>query len=131
MNPENPKTRDSSHKIPISLCPPSLRLAIARVMKIGGEKPGRWYWSWRDEPISFTQYMDAHDRHMAAYFDGEDNDPEMSELAGQPISHLDAAASSLAIIIDAREAGTLIDDRPKVKGGSATMLKRYQVKKID
>lgn len=122
----NPKTRDSSHKVPLSLCPPAVRVAIARVLKIGGEKPGRWHWNWRDEPIKASQYIDAIHRHLSLFESGEDLDQEMTELAGAPIHHLDAAASSLAILIDAREAGTLIDDRPKKGEGAAEMLKRFQ-----
>jgi hypothetical protein len=122
----NPKTRDSSHKVPLSLCPPAVRFAIARVLKIGGEKPGRWHWNWRDEHVKATQYIDAIHRHIALFESGEDLDEEMTELAGTPIHHLDAAASSLAILIDAREAGTLIDDRPKKGAGAAEMLKRFQ-----
>lgn len=122
----NPKTRDSSHKVPLSLCPPAVRVAIARVLKIGGEKPGRWHWNWREQPVNATQYIDAIQRHLALFESGEDLDDEMTELAGAPIHHLDAAASSLAILIDAREAGTLVDDRPKKGGGAAEMLKRFQ-----
>lgn len=126
----NPKTRDSSHKVPLSLVPPAVRVAIARVLKIGGEKPGRWHWNWRDEPVKLSQYLDAIHRHLAQFESGQDNDEEMSELAGSPINHLDAAISSLAILIDAREAGVLVDDRPtKGQGGAAKMLKRFQVKK--
>lgn len=122
----NPKTRDSSHKVPLSLCPPAVRVAIARVLKIGGEKPGRWHWNWRDQPVKMTQYIDAIHRHLSLFESGEDLDEEMTEAAGAPIHHLDAAASSLAILIDAREAGTLIDDRPKNGSGAAEMLKRFQ-----
>lgn len=125
---DNPKQRDGSHKMPLSLCPPSVRVALARVFKIGGEKPGRTHYNWRDEPIRFTQYIDAVHRHLCAYESGEDNDPEMSEMAGSPVSHIDAAMSSLAILVDARESGTLIDDRPRVKGGAAEFLRRVTKK---
>ncbi len=125
----NPKSRDSSHKIPLSLCPASVRIAIARVFKLGGEKPGRYHWNWREEPISVTQYIDAIHRHLARFEDGEEFDEEMSEQAGQPVAHLDIIASNIAMMIDAREAGTLVNDLPKVKGGAPAFLKRIMGKK--
>ncbi len=125
----NPKSRDSSHKIPLSLCPASVRIAIARVFKLGGEKPGRYHWNWREEPISVTQYIDAIHRHLARFEDGEEFDEEMSEQAGQPVAHLDIIASNTAMLIDAREAGTLVNDLPKVKGGAPAFLKRIMGKK--
>lgn len=144
---DNPKARAAVKKVPLSLCPASVRIAIARVFQIGGTKPGRWHFNWRDEPVTLRQYLDAPYRHLAAWEDGEEWDEDMTRLLCQEcgyefvdmescpeefkVSHLHAALSSLAILVDAQETGNgkLIDDRPKVKGGAAKMLKRFMVKK--
>lgn len=132
----NPKAHDSSHKIPLDLCPGSAIVAIASVIAQGHKKPGREIYNWREKPISYRQYHAAVLRHLAKYLDGEEHDTELSELTkcdesgniiegaeGYKISHLDAAISSMAILIDARECGTLLDDRPG-KGGAAKYLNR-------
>ena len=118
----SPKSLDSSHKVPLTLCPSSAIIAIALVIAQGHKKPGRTIYNWRTQPISFCSYMDAVQRHLLKSLDGEDFDDELSELAGVPIRHDWAAMSGLAIIEDARQAGTLVDDRP-VKGGAAKFLK--------
>lgn len=128
----SPKTRDSSHKVPVNLCPASAIIAIALVIAQGHKKPGRTIYNWRSQPISYMMYEAAVERHLLKYRDGEEIDQELSELASDgvkdtsgnwlvPIKHTWAAMSNLAIIEDARQSGTLIDDRP-IKGGAANLL---------
>lgn len=117
----SPKTLDSSHKIPVNLCPSSAIIAIALVIAQGHKKPGRTIYNWRSQPISYMEYMAAVQRHQMKSIDGEDFDKELSDLAGVPVRHDWAAMSGMAIIEDARQAGTLIDDRP-LKGGAAKFL---------
>jgi hypothetical protein len=120
----NPKERDSSHKVPVHLFPPAAIVAGAHVIAQGHKKPGRSIYNWRQKPIRFTDYYAAITRHLMKSLDGEETDAELTELAGSPISHIDAALASLAIMIDARESGTLIDDRPKSNGATAKLLER-------
>ncbi len=117
----SPKSLDSSHKVPVTLCPASAIIAIALVIAQGHKKPGRTIYNWRKQPISLMGYMDAVERHLLKSRDGEDFDKELSDLAGVPIRHDWAAMSGLAIIEDARQAGTLNDDRP-TKGGASEFL---------
>ncbi len=142
----SPKTRDSSHKVPVNLCPASAIIAIALVIAQGHKKPGRTIYNWRspENKISYMDYHGAAQRHLLRSIDGHDFDTELSELAsggeqdsygnwtkrGQrdangefvvPVRHDWAAMSCLAIIEDARQAGTLVDDRP-VKGGAEKFL---------
>jgi hypothetical protein len=128
----SPKTRDSSHKVPVNLCPASAIIAIALVIAQGHRKPGRTIYNWRTQPISYMDYLGATHRHLLKSQDGSDYDEELSQLASDDrkndqgewvvqIRHDWAAMSCLAIIEDARQAGTLVDDRP-VKGGAEKFL---------
>jgi hypothetical protein len=57
-------------------------------------------------------YYDAAMRHLMAYFDGQDLDPE----SGLPhLAHVMACAS---ILIDAKKNETLNDNRPKNETGN-------------
>lgn len=124
----SPKTLDSSHKVPLTLCPQSAIIAIALVIAQGHKKPGREIYNWRHLPIKYMEYISAIQRHQARAIDGEDFDEELTQLAGVPIRHDWAAMSSYAIIEDARQCGMLIDDRP-IKGGAAKFLKEVTVNK--
>lgn len=126
----SPKTLDSSHKIPVNLCPASAIIAIALVIAQGHKKPGRTIYNWRDknQKISYMDYHAAALRHLLKSIDGSDFDQELSELAGVSVRHDWAAMSCLAILEDARQAGTLVDDRP-TKGGAEEFLDNLTVKK--
>jgi hypothetical protein len=124
----SPKSLDSSHKIPVNLCPASAIIAIAMVISLGHKKPGRSIYNWRTQPISLSEYLAAALRHLLKSNDGSNFDPELTKLAGVNIRHDWAAMSCLAIIEDARQAGTLVDDRP-VKGGAEEFLESLMVKK--
>ena len=50
-------------------------------------------------------YVDACKRHLDAWFEGEECDPD------DGVPHLAAALSCIAIIVDAKAAGKLNDDR--------------------
>jgi hypothetical protein len=69
----------------------------------GAAKYGRM--NWRATPVRASIYVDAAKRHINAWLDGEDLDPD----SGLP--HLGHAIACIAILIDAEAAGTLIDDR--------------------
>ncbi len=124
----SPKSLDSSHKIPVNLCPASAIIAISLVIAQGHKKPGRTIYNWRTQKISYSEYLGACLRHLLKSNDGSDHDKELSDLAGVPVRHDWAAMSCLAIIEDARQAGTLVDDRP-VKGGAEEFLESLMVKK--
>lgn len=55
-------------------------------------------------------YVDAAQRHLTAWFEGEENDPD------DGVPHLAAALACIAIIIDAKAAGKLNDDRAMAGG---------------
>lgn len=55
-------------------------------------------------------YYDAARRHLAAWFEGEEFDPD------DGVPHLGAALACIAILVDSDAAGKLTDDR-MVMGG--------------
>jgi hypothetical protein len=81
----------------------------AKALDAGNRKPGRGAWNWRRARISGRDMAGAALRHIAAWLDGEDIDAD--SLA----HHLGAARARLGIILDARRAGTLDDDRVAIR----------------
>ncbi len=113
-NAGNPKDRASRHKPRLSLVPASVIIRLAVAFGEGADKYG--VYNWREEPVEALVYCDAALRHLLAYIDGEDIDPESGK------HHLDGAGASIAILTDARECNTLIDNRPK-KGVAADLIR--------
>jgi hypothetical protein len=110
--PDNPKDLVGAKKAPLFLVPPALVIETAPAMANGAAKYGPY--NWRDYPVKMSVYIEAALRHLLALMDGEDNAPDSG------IRHDAHAAACLAIIMDARGSGTLIDDR--AKPGPASML---------
>lgn len=106
--PTNPKDAVGSDKIPMHLWPETASALGALGMLDGMLKYGRS--NFRAIGIRASIYVDATRRHLAAWFEGEDIDPD----SGLP--HLAHALACLAIIVDAQAAGKLNDDR-MVEGG--------------
>lgn len=100
----NPKDIAARGKCPLWLVPPVAEHIEARVLELGARKYGAW--NWRDQPIQLSTYLSAIKRHLAAYIDGETQDPESG------LNHLAHVRATCGIILDAQMKGTLIDDRP-------------------
>jgi hypothetical protein len=125
----NPKTLTGKRKLPmLSVIPPTAIIYLGMAMKYGaydapkvdGTK-GYGPYNWRDQPIEFMVYVDACLRHLLRLVDGHDVDPD----SGKP--ELAHAMATLAILADAIENKTVIDDRPKVKRGVAANLLAREV----
>ena len=112
----NPKTRYGQAKPSIGLIPGTALLHIADAFADGAKKYGPA--NWRNDPVSTSTYINAAYRHILAYFDGRQTSAEDSGS-----HHLGHAAACLAIIMDAEEQGTLVDDRP-TGGKSPEVIKR-------
>lgn len=108
VNGDNPKQAMGDKKIPLHLVPGSAEIAIANGLGEGADKYGSW--NWRDQPIQLMTYYGSMKRHMAAWVEGEEVDPD-----GDGKTHLEGAIASIVIILDALSCGTYIDDRPNVK----------------
>jgi hypothetical protein len=105
-NPNDPKGAAGALKTPLSLIPPIAMEKVALVHKLGSEKYGAF--NWRKTGVCATTYVNAIMRHLNAWRDGEDLDPESG------ISHLAHIACSCNILLDADYCNTLQDDRNKI-----------------
>lgn len=115
------KDTQGSFKAPLHVVPPSLVIKASGPLSQGAAKYGSF--NWRTKPVRLSGHLEAVHRHLAAYYDGE----EAASDSGY--SHLDHAVAGLAVILDAQECGTLIDDRPP-KGPAAKILKDKELFKI-
>ena len=102
---DNPKTVYGEAKPKLSDTPTIGIRELGRVHSMGAEKYGRF--NWREHTVSASVYYDAAWRHLSAWFDGEDTDPE----SGLP--HLAHVMACVNIVMDAEAHGKLNDNRPK------------------
>lgn len=100
-----------------SVMPRWVMLQVGRVMSVGAAKYGAF--NYRESSISASTYQDAIERHLALWFDGEDNDDETG------VSHLASVIASCALLMDAQATGKLDDDRQK------TGIVREQLKSLE
>lgn len=110
----NPKDLLGIKKAPLRLVPPALMIYTSIAMAVGGHKYGPY--NWRKKKVLYTVYLEAALRHIADAIDGENED---EESGGPPESHI---AACMAIILDARVTGNLIDDRPPKGAAKAALL---------
>lgn len=100
----NPKDAIGDKKVPLWLCSPIAKAAWAVAQFVGMVKYGAW--NWRSAGIRSSIYLSAMQRHLDAYMSGEEVDPV------DQTPHLGHIMACAAIIIDAKAAGKLMDDRP-------------------
>lgn len=86
--------------------PLALLVACCEALDEGKKKYGPM--SWRNSGESAGKLCGAIQRHIAAYYWGEETDPESATNK----RHLAGAAASLAILLDCIASGCLRDDRP-------------------
>lgn len=113
----NPKDRLGSAKVDLSLLPPAGVIHAAHAMMDGAVKYGPY--NWRQKKVRARVYIAAARRHLDSYLDGEET------AADSDVHHLGHAIACCAIILDAMESGTLVDDRP-LPGSAARLLARLE-----
>lgn len=113
----NPKDLIGIKKVRLSLVPPSSIVYQALAMEDGAKKYGPY--NWRLNKVQASIYVDAAMRHLTSWFDGEDN----AEDSQKP--HLAHALACLGILVDAKETGNLVDDRPKA-GSTSALIERFK-----
>ena len=116
MKPSNPKDAIGSDKVPMHLWPKTASVAGAMALLDGALKYGRS--NWRAVGIRASVYYDAIDRHMSAWFEGEDIDPDSG------LHHMAHVLAGAAIIVDAIAAGKFRDDR-MIQGGYRKIIDGY------
>lgn len=100
----NPKDAIASTKVPLWLLSPIAKAAWALAQFAGMAKYGAW--NWRISGVRTSVYLSAMERHMDAYKSGEEFDPV------DGTHHLGNIMACCAILLDAKAAGKLNDDRP-------------------
>jgi len=105
LNNTDPKQAAGSKKTPLGLIPAPAMEEIANVLKLGASKYGEY--NWRKTVVSTNTYVHAILRHLNAWRDGEDLDPESAR------SHIAHIAAGCCILLDAKACNTLHDNRHK------------------
>ena len=113
MKQSNPKDLIGSDKLPLLLWPETATILGSLGLLDGALKYGRS--NFRAVGVRSSIYYDATRRHLNAWFEGEELDPD----SGLP--HLAHALACIAIVVDAQAAGKLNDDRMH-KGGYRSLV---------
>lgn len=100
---DNPKDAIGAGKLPLHLWPTTATALGSVALLEGALKYGAR--NFRAGRARASIYYDAARRHLDAWFEGEDDDPQ----SGLP--HIAHALACLAIIVEAQSAGTFMDDR--------------------
>ena len=100
----NPKDRVGVKKVPMSGMPINVLLECGLVKLHGDMKYGAY--NWRDAGVRGSVYYDACIRHLAAWMEGEDIDPD----SGLP--HISHAITGLCVLRDSIIQENWTDDRP-------------------
>lgn len=106
LTASNPKIAIGSKKIPMNLWSP-LASAYGAIGLLNGKKYG--FGNYKANPVVASSYIAATYRHLSAWCEGQENDAD-----GVP--HLSGVLANIAILLEARSLGTLIDDRT-MQGG--------------
>ena len=114
----NPKNVAARSKIGLALFPPAGLIHGAAACMHGANVYGAY--NWRQENIAALEYCSAAMRHIVDWIDGEEVAPDSQ------VHHLGHAIAGLAILLDALESKTAIDDRP-THGPAAEVLERLRV----
>jgi hypothetical protein len=101
---DNPKDRIGRMKVAMHSVPCRPLLEIGLAMMEGAIKYGDH--NYRSAGIRASVYYDAAIRHLMAWWEGEDTDPD----SGLP--HLAKAMACLVVLRDGEIMGNRIDDRP-------------------
>jgi hypothetical protein len=100
----NPKDAVGSLKVPMSVVSATVIAEIAVGMLEGASKYGRH--NYRHSGVRASVYYDAAMRHLMAWWEGEDIDPDSG------MSHITKCLTTLVVLRDAQQHGMCTDDRP-------------------
>lgn len=100
----NPKDAVGTAKAPFSTVSAPVIAEIGLAMLEGARKYGRH--NYRIAGVRASVYYDAAFRHLAAWWEGEDLDPDSG------LSHITKALATLTVLRDSQIVGNWKDDRP-------------------
>lgn len=103
----DPKGEAGKLKPQLQLIPPVFNTEVANALYLGSIKYG--IYNWRHTNVEIMTYLGAMRRHIDCVLNGEDIDPESNA------HHLGHVAAGCAIVLDALQHGTLVDNRPPRK----------------
>lgn len=106
MEDTNPKTQHGLKKAQHHLTPTTALEEMAGAFELGAKKYGAF--NWREKTVSASTYVSAAKRHIDAWWERQEIDPESGR------HHLGHALACLAILIDAQKFKNMVDDRPKL-----------------
>lgn len=104
----NPKDAVGVRKAPMSTVPANVLVEVGVGMLEGTCKYGRH--NYRAAGVRSSVYYDGTLRHLMAWWEGEDLDPDSG------MSHVTKAICSLVVLRDAMLQGMVTDDRPPRSG---------------
>lgn len=102
--PTNPKFEFGAKKVSAHVVPCNVIMQMALGMTEGACKYGAH--NYRAMGVRGSTYYDAAMRHLMAWWEGEDIDPDSG------LSHITKAMTSLTVLLDSVMMGNWTDDRP-------------------
>jgi hypothetical protein len=106
----NPKDPVGTKKAPFSTLPAPVLAELGVAMLEGSRKYGRH--NYRIAGVRASVYYDSAFRHLAAWWEGEDIDPDSQ------LNHVTKAIAGLLVLRDSMLSGNWVDDRPpRTKAG--------------
>jgi hypothetical protein len=100
----NPKDAVGTKKVPFSTVPARVVAEMGLALLEGARRYGRH--NYRASGVRASVYYDACLRHLTAWWEGQDVDPD----SGLP--HVVKALACLAVLRDSQTQGNWVDDRP-------------------
>lgn len=111
----NPKDLLGIRKPPLHLVAPALVLWVSKVFGYSAGKYGPY--NWREKKVRLSIYLNAIERHLLAMKDGQETDEE----SGLP--HAAHIGANIAVILDARATGNLLNDLTWKPGPAPWIIK--------
>lgn len=104
IKPSNPKDNVGVKKVPMHVLSSFVAMEMALGMAEGDRKYGSH--NYRVAGVRASVYYDAAMRHLMAWWEGEDTDPESG------LNHITKTLSCLSVLRDSMHRGNWVDDRP-------------------
>jgi hypothetical protein len=114
---KNPKDQAAIFKVPYDAVPCTVVAEVAVAMYEGQRKYSGY--NQRESEVCSGVYISAAKRHLDAWQEGDDNDPDACN-----ISHITKAIAGLVVLRDAQIHGKMIDTRPIGTAGFIRVLNK-------